>query len=770
MSSQTIQQMESARSLALGDGRYYPTIIPGVLPIIGYSEDQSVDIQRWGADFLAEAFASPTWPQEIKQNNAPSVLVTLKAYLDNVDDKSVIKSSIQAAASVYPLVYKHTVSDPSDAQKWQLMAGIKSNILRRMDTAAPGVRICCVKFLQQVVLVQTPGIADPRRADPNDISLSLVPRDHPLIPYASLEAEGHGLLDRLLDIIHGDHRLDRQPQTDGTPLTGTSDGLLVTATLNSLGMLIHRRPNAANKIMNSVFNFNPLKLANSPMTPKNKVIMKSIERTTRALLVNIMKRNPENPVNGRIQQFLERMHRTRVEVFDESNRKRPAPSEPTDGLDQAKRQRLIAEPPSRTPSVQPLPPGEVSWRQLYTLNSEGSTANFDVQNFRDPEQLLRIVIPVLQSVNPVKLEQAINAVRARYQILRQTAASQPQRPPTAPAAEDEEEYEPDFEPEDAEQIINKMDGVPSDPFASQSGPTTALAPYKLPEAPPLSEQDVQKYGDMTVQRAFGMLSSVDETQKSRTNKGGFNRLAAIDYTRDAWVTILSRLATRASAGLDDPEEGIKDEYAVKSAKGNTKLSDAVRDGLYQYIMYDWKKRIDVAISWLNEEWYNDMVLSQAAEDSATNGSSNGHTKSKPPKGNYHRCALRLIDGILPYIEHTDKILLRFLSEIPTIDYSILVRLKKMAEDPERIDLACNALHYLYMFRPPVRKIVVDILAEMWVENDRAKPSARKLLIRWRPEVLGEERVATPVVKSEGGGDTQMIKESANGALEVKAAS
>jgi symplekin len=200
-----------------------------------------------------------------------------------------------------------SVSDPNDAQNWQLMAGIKTNILRRMDAAAPGVRICCVKFLQQVVLAQTPGNPDPRvssaayqtrmqpthvlqRSDPNDISLSLVPRDHPLIPYSSLEAEGHGLLDRLLDIIHGDHRLDGQSRTGGTLLTDHSDGLLVTATLNSLGMLVHRRPNAANKILNSVFNFNPLKLANSPMTPKNKVIMKSIERTTRALLVNIMKR------------------------------------------------------------------------------------------------------------------------------------------------------------------------------------------------------------------------------------------------------------------------------------------------------------------------------------------------------------------------------------------------------------------------------------------------------------------------------------------------
>ncbi|EUC29400.1 hypothetical protein COCCADRAFT_106660 [Bipolaris zeicola 26-R-13] len=755
MTSQTIQQMESARSLALGDGRYYPTIIPGVLPIIGYSEDQSIEIQRWGAEFLAEAFASPAWPQEAKQSSAPSVLATLKAYLENVDDKSVIKSAIQAAASVYPLVYKHTVSDPSDSQNWGLMFGIKANILRRMDSAAPGVRICCVKFLQQVVLVQTPGVADPRRADHNDISLSIVPRDHPLIPYASLEAEGHGLLDRLLDIIHGDH----------------SDGLLVTATLNSLGMLIHRRPNAANKILNSVFNFNPLKLANSPMTPKNKVIIKSIERTTRALLVNIMKRNPENPINGRIQQFLERMHRARVEFFEESNRKRPAPAEPTDGLDHAKRQRLVAEPPSRTPSVQPLPPGPISWRQLYTLNSEGSTANFDVQNFKDPEQLVRIVVPVLQSVNPQKLEQAINAVRARYQTLRQNAANQPIQPPSAPAAEDEEEYEPDFEPEDAEQIMNKLDGIPSNPFPTQQGPSTALAPFKLPEAPPLSEQDVQKYGDMTVHRAFGMLSSVDETQKSKATKGGFNRLAATDYSRDAWVTILSRLATRASAGLDDPIDGIKDEYAVKSttrSSSNPKISDSIRDSLYQYILYDWKRRIDVAISWLNEEWYNDMILTQSAESPLPNGTVNGISPSKPPRGNYHRCALRLIDGILPYIEHTDKILLRFLSEIPSIDYTLLVRLKKMAEDPERIDLACNALHYLYMFRPPVRKIVVDVLAEMWAENERAKPSARKLLLRWRPEVLGSEMAGNNttqlVVKSEGG------VESAAGKVEVGAAS
>lgn len=97
----------------------------------------------------------------------------------------------------------------------------------------------------------------------------------------------------------------------------------------------------------------------------------------------------------------------RVEVFEESNRKRPAPSEPTEGLDQTKRQRIVAET-AAPQSAPPLPPGDVSWKQLFTLNPEGSTVNFDVQAFKDPEQLLRIVVPVLQSVDAQKLDHAIN--------------------------------------------------------------------------------------------------------------------------------------------------------------------------------------------------------------------------------------------------------------------------------------------------------------------------------------------------------------------------
>lgn len=137
-----------------------------------------------------------------------------------------------------------------------------------------------------------------------------------------------------------------------------------------------------------------------------------------------IRRNPENIFNARIQQYLERTHRMRLDVFDEANRKRPAPVEPTDGLDPSKRQRLGAAVPgappvpgavaapvaprSSTPPIPPLPPGPVSYKDLFTLNPNADTANFDVAVFQDPHQVNQIVLALLRSIDGTKLNNALN--------------------------------------------------------------------------------------------------------------------------------------------------------------------------------------------------------------------------------------------------------------------------------------------------------------------------------------------------------------------------
>ena len=77
-----------------------------MLPIIGASANADIDVQRWGADFLAETFASPTWDPDVKREYALTVLPTLNSFVDS-HDTSILKAAIQAAASIYPLVYKH---------------------------------------------------------------------------------------------------------------------------------------------------------------------------------------------------------------------------------------------------------------------------------------------------------------------------------------------------------------------------------------------------------------------------------------------------------------------------------------------------------------------------------------------------------------------------------------------------------------------------------------------------------------------------------------
>lgn len=100
-----ISQLEQARKLTLGDAQVYAQVIPGILPII--TPVSALEVRRWGADYFAECFASPTLPTAQKEQLAPQVLGTLKNFLDNPnEDAAVLKSVVQTAASIYPLIFR----------------------------------------------------------------------------------------------------------------------------------------------------------------------------------------------------------------------------------------------------------------------------------------------------------------------------------------------------------------------------------------------------------------------------------------------------------------------------------------------------------------------------------------------------------------------------------------------------------------------------------------------------------------------------------------
>ncbi len=108
---QQVQQLNDARKLVLSDANYYPQIIQGILPIV--APGARVELRRWVSDFLAETFSSPSVSAEEKESMSLVVLETLKSMIENPqEDTAVVKSAVQAAASVYPLVVRYMYVNP----------------------------------------------------------------------------------------------------------------------------------------------------------------------------------------------------------------------------------------------------------------------------------------------------------------------------------------------------------------------------------------------------------------------------------------------------------------------------------------------------------------------------------------------------------------------------------------------------------------------------------------------------------------------------------
>lgn len=269
-------------------------------------------------------------------------------------------------------------------------------------------------------------------------------------------------------------------------------------------------------------------------------------------------------------------------------------------------------------------------------------------------------------------------------------------PDTAPLGvdEDDDDYEPDFEAaEDTEQILNKLDNAPREE-QSEKLAEVALGSFTMPAPPTLTQDEVAQVGQNTVSRVFGVIQTLEEAASKKT-KTGINRLAASTYDRDAWITVITRLATRAPAGLEETSNGMKiDPDALRS----TSLSDTIRESLYLYVVEDFRHRVDTAVAWLCEEWYNDKIQSKMRSNVIMH---------------YDKWALKVLDGIVPYLDARDKFLTRFLSEIPGISVEALERVKVLCRDPALVQLALTTLLYLVMMRPPVREMALDAVEDVW---------------------------------------------------------
>lgn len=368
----------------------------------------------------------------------------------------------------------------------------------------------------------------------------------------------------------------------------------------------------------------------------------------------------------------------------------------------------------------------------------------------------------------------LQAVRNRYQTIMKEQNLKRQQQQQAATADEDDDYEPEFEPMDAVGDATEA-GAISAQMADAEPDLVSLGPFVLPQPPPLSEEEAGEIGRSAVARVFSMVNAAETAPSPAKSKSqqhlGFARLAGSTFDRDAWVVLLTRLATRAPAGLE-----VADKSAVANRRQPT-ISDSIRETLYRYILEDFRGRLNIGITWLNEEWYNDRIQMKAAA-----AQREGFDEPEPTVSlHYDTWVLRLLDGFLPYIDGRDiKVLVRFLSEIPEITIPITQRVASLAKDPERVNLCVQALmsayippltqpnyannaqcRYLIMFRPPAREMCLDRLENVYqtckssqtpscprrlslIQNidEESRPAAGKVLAKWRPQQVQPAETTT----------------------------
>jgi symplekin len=262
--------------------------------------------------------------------------------------------------------------------------------------------------------------------------------------------------------------------------------------------------------------------------------------------------------------------------------------------------------------------------------------------------------------------------------------------------EDDEEYEPVFEPiEDAEQLKNRLDMESSEdlgigiPKPSQ----VHLGPFSLPPPQPLSDADLTSLTTAMMNNLFTAIGASPSSIQQSGSKPGLNRVAANMGDRNSLVTTLSRLITRPAAGLlaetadkTKKKEVTDGDFSIPRVQS---LGNLGRYRLLQYILTDWTKRMEVATTWLTEEWYNDQMCRRAYDEQQTKDD------LLPPEPNFPRWASRFLDELSAFIgsEH-NKLLIRFVSDVPGLDAGIIGKVKHLATDPERVTMVVQVLQYV----------------------------------------------------------------------------
>ncbi|CAH0400259.1 unnamed protein product [Chilo suppressalis] len=243
--------------------------------ILSYVSDKSNDIKKLVVNFIEEI--SKLHPQYL-----PKVIAHLRLFISDTV-VAVQKRAIQAASIVYRntllWICKETADLPEMQLVWENLTQLKLMVLNMIDSDNEGIRTHSIKFLEEVVLLQShsEGSSD------NEFSLDDLPSHLPFINRRALEEESEHIFKLLVKFHNSQH----------------ISSVNLMACMTTLCLLAKFRPKFMPRVVQAL---GDLHTTLPPTLSQSQV--NSVRKHLKMLLINLIKHPSSNEMMPQLTQLL----------------------------------------------------------------------------------------------------------------------------------------------------------------------------------------------------------------------------------------------------------------------------------------------------------------------------------------------------------------------------------------------------------------------------------------------------------------------------------
>ncbi|XP_055540721.1 symplekin [Wyeomyia smithii] len=674
--------------------------------ILAFAHDQNQEVRKSVAGFI----------EDVCKNHIsflPKVVNTLFALLRDMAP-SVSKRVIQGCGAIYKqaLIWICSLTDITEEveQAWNTLCLIKASILDMIDNDNDGIRTNAIKFLEGVVILQTYPDEDTLKRD-NDFSLENVPLTLKIARRRKLEDEAVNIFELLLQFHAASHISSMNLQA----CTGT------------LCLIARMRPSMMNQVVDALKNLH----ANLPPTLSNFQVS-SVRKNLKVRFLDLLKHPACFEHQTSIAQILQDLGASNSEIG------RAIPK--LDRREQQRRAKRALENSSSEFAAKKAKLGEHMRREKERAAPRQMEIDFDELN----EQKLKS-----NRLNEQFLVENLQKLEVVIQLVRNNMP----KVPLEPNAQYLQNYSPLPANTTITQQIQKIAQTLAQQMTDQRvGPGAVAISKEPPMRPKITDDEERNIILASAIRRRDPEAEDDDEEEDRRLRESLERVKGAagepklkakvkvlrlqeitkPQARDLRLTFLNDAVKRV---LKAEKAALIGGVAMKRRRIVTVFGScfmpSVREAILDFILDDIVKRLDLAFSWIFEEY---SLLQGFTRHTYIKS----EMKADFP---YTQLLLKLLTTIIEKqdLREKESLLKRLYLEAPMLPDDVITLLERMCQLEELADCGMQITKDLLIRRPPKEKIYLEILLKY---SEYENTVVREKAIHYLLHVYSVHRILT----------------------------